>query len=519
MKIISFILFLSLFTFTASAIELSEEQKSYLADKKTISMCIDPDWEPFEIINKDGVYEGIAADLIGLISSRLNIKIEVIKTKDWDETLEFSKKRKCDLLSFVNDTPKRREWLTFTEPIFRDPNVLVGRADTAYIEDVSKIKASIALPRGTAMAERFANDFKNLTIIPTDSEPESFKLVENKKADITLRSLIVTAHTIKKEGLFNLKIVGNPKGYENILRIGVQKDEPILRDILNKGVATLSKEDTDAIINKHVTIKIEQVTTLTIALWAFLVLVLITSVVFLINYFLQKKIKIEVAKNLAQAELLMQQNRKAELGGLIANISHQWKNGLSAISSTNLFMLALSDRGNVPSAEQIKTYALNIEKSILFMSQTMDIFLNFYKEKQKKELFTMSDVLNETLTIIDDKIKTNYLKMDINTLSDIEILGIKNEWMHVWLNLINNSLNAAKTKEIKNPTIKITINTNSILYEDNCGGFDKEKLLSLESQGGLGIKMTKDILNKYSFVLSLANHNDGVHIGINKTHS
>lgn len=500
----------------ASALELSSEQKEYLQNKKSITMCVDPDWEPFEVINKEGVHEGIAADLIALVSSRVGIKIEVVKTKDWDETLEFSKARECDLLSFVNDTPKRREWLTFTKPIFEDPNVLVGRSDTHYIEDISKIKASIALPRGTAMAERFANDFKNLTIIPTDSERESFKLVEEKKADLTLRSMIVSAYTIKKEALFNLKIVGEPKGYENILRIGVRADEPMLRDILNIGIDTLSKADTDAVVNKFVTIKIEKVTTLTIAAWLFLVLVLITLIVFLVNYFLQKKIKIEVAKNLAQAELLMQQNRKAELGGLIANISHQWKNGLNKISSTNLQMLVLSDMGSVPSAKEIKTYAIDIENSILFMSQTMDIFLNFYKDNQKKEVFTVSEAIREALTIVDAKIKADHAQINIDMIGDIEIMGIKNEWIHVWLNLINNSLKAAR--EMKSSTIKISINNDCIIYEDNCGGFDEETLRAIQNSthSGLGIKMSKEILKKYNYSMNISNHNGGVQIVIFK---
>lgn len=499
-----------------SALELSSEQKEYLSNKKSITMCVDPDWEPFEIINKDGRYEGIAADLIALVSLRIGIKIEVVKTKDWDETLQFSKARKCDLLSFVNDTPKRREWLTFTKPIFEDPNVLVGRTDMKYIEDVSKINSSVALPRGTAIAERFANNFKNLTIIPTDSERESFKLVEGKKADLTLRSMIVTAYTIKKEGLFNLKIVGDPKGYENILRIGVRGDEPILRDILDRGIDTLSKEDTEAIINKFVTIKVEKVTTLTIAAWIFFVLVLITLIVFLINYFLQKKIKIEVAKNLAQAELLMQQNRKAELGGLIANISHQWKNGLNKISSTNLQMLVLSDMGSIPTAKEIKTYAMDIENSILFMSQTMDIFLNFYKENQKKELFAVSEAVREALTIVDAKIKADHAQINIDIINDIEITGIKNEWIHVWLNLINNSLKAAR--EMKKPIVKITVNSAEIVYKDNCGGFDEETLRAITNNihSGLGIKMSKNILKKYNYAMNISNHEDGVQIVIFK---
>jgi ABC-type amino acid transport substrate-binding protein len=125
----------------------------------------------------------------------------------------FSKQKKCDILSFLNETPKRKEWLVFTEPIFNDPNVLVGRIEKSYIDDISKVNLSIALPKNTAMGERFAKDFPNLTIIPTTSEDEAFKLVEEQKADLTLRSMIITAYTIKKNGLFNLKIVGEPKGY------------------------------------------------------------------------------------------------------------------------------------------------------------------------------------------------------------------------------------------------------------------------------------------------------------------
>jgi signal transduction histidine kinase len=241
---------------------------------------------------------------------------------------------------------------------------------------------------------------------------------------------------------------------------------------------------------------------------------LITLIVFSVNYFLQKKIKIEVAKNLAQAELLMQQNRKAELGGLIANISHQWKNGLAKIGSTNLQMLFLSDMGSVPSSKEIKTYAMDIENSILFMSQTMDIFLNFYKDNQKKEVFVVSETLREALTIVDAKIKADHADICINIINDIEIVGIKNEWIHIWLNLVNNSIKAAK--EMKNPTVKITINSSQIVYRDNCGGFDKETLMAVNKgmHSGLGVKMSRDILKKYSYAISISNQDNGAEIVI-----
>ncbi len=244
------LLILFFYTIFAKEIILNEKQTTYLTNKKVITMCVDPDWEPFEKINKNGIHEGISADIIKLISTKLDIKIELIPTKDWDESIDFSKQKKCDILSFLNETPKRKESLVFTEPIFTDPNVLVGRSEKKYIEDISKVNLSIALPRNTAMTERFAKDFPNLIIVPTSTEDEAFKLVEEQKVDLTLRSMIIAAYTIKKNGIFNLKIIGEPKGYENNLRIGVRLDEPILRDILNKAIKTITQKDIDDIVTQ-----------------------------------------------------------------------------------------------------------------------------------------------------------------------------------------------------------------------------------------------------------------------------
>jgi hypothetical protein len=46
-------LFFSLNLFAENII-LTEEEVSYIKNKKEITMCVDPDWEPFEIINKQG---------------------------------------------------------------------------------------------------------------------------------------------------------------------------------------------------------------------------------------------------------------------------------------------------------------------------------------------------------------------------------------------------------------------------------------------------------------------------------
>jgi ABC-type amino acid transport substrate-binding protein len=514
MKLFFSLFFATLFLY-GNNIELNENEISYLKEKKTITMCVDPDWEPFEKINKDGFHEGISADIIKLISDKLQIKIELIATKTWDESIEFSKNKKCDILSFLNETPKRKEWLIFTEPIFKDPNVLVGRSEKSYIEDISKVNFSIALPRETAMSERFIKDFPNLTIIPTNTEDEAFKLVEEHKADLTLRSMIITAYTIKKNGLFNLKIIGEPKGYENNLRIGVRLDEPILKDILNKSIKYLTKKDIDTIVNKYVTIVIEKRTTFTIALWIFAVLFFLILIILLWNYMLNEKVKKEIKKNEEQQQILIEQKRKAEIGELLGNISHQWKNGLSQISALNLEMMLMYElKQNMNSNKQFYQRLKDTETSIKFMVETMNTFLGYYKQDINYTTFEIEENIRQVLQLIDIEIKNSKIKINLINNFSLKIIANKNEWMHIWLNLITNSIKASKLQNITNPEIKIIINKDNIIFKDNCKGFEPKILKDIQNnnQQGLGLKMSLAILEKNNWSMSIDNTKNGVKI-------
>jgi diguanylate cyclase (GGDEF)-like protein len=243
----------------AADIVFTAQEQSYLASTKSIKMCVDPDWVPFERINAEGEHEGIAADLIQLVAQRVGLKIELLPVTSWDESLAASKAGRCQIMSFLNQTPAREQWLSFTAPIFYDQNIIVTREEHPFIGDPKSLTdETVALPRGTMIEERIRQDFPALKVITTSSEAEAITFVSERKADMTLRSLIVAAYAIKKEGLFNLKISGQIPEYVNKLRIGVQKNESILRDILDKGVQTITPREREAISNKHVAINVQK---------------------------------------------------------------------------------------------------------------------------------------------------------------------------------------------------------------------------------------------------------------------
>ncbi|MDD2888448.1 MAG: transporter substrate-binding domain-containing protein [Aliarcobacter sp.] len=529
-------------------IPLNIEEEKYLNTKKQFTMCVDPDWEPFEILDKKGKHIGIAADIIKLITTKLGIEIKVIPTKSWEESVELSKAKKCDIMSFLNQTPQRETWLNFTEPIFNDPNVIIGRIEDNRIENLSKIKASIAIPKETAMYERFQKDFPNLVIIPVNSEDEAFKFVEEKKADLTVRSMIISAYTIKEKGYFNLKILNQPDGYENHLRMGTRNDEPILKDILNKAINTITKDDIQNITNKWVSIKYEKIEDYTYA-WVAAAILLIVLIFFLYRQYLLKhtnnflkneilksteklqnsnlilkqkkdeldklnssleiKIKDEVEKNKLFQEKLFKADKLASMGEMMSNIAHQWRQPLSMISTVATGVKIQKEFGTLNDEELVQNMDL-INKNAQYLSETINDFRNFIKGDRKIKNYDLTSTINNFLHIVESSIKKDNLNIVLDLDNNIKLNGYPNELIQCLINIFNNAKDAMEEIKQTKPLIFITTSCQNgivkISIKDNAGGIQENIMSKIydpyfttkyKSQGtGLGLHMTYKLIDE-----------------------
>lgn len=245
------------FTAAANPVPLTLTEQAYIDAHPILSVCVDPDWLPFSGIDNNQKYIGILADLFGLVAENIGLELKIHLTQSWEESLAASKNEECIAVSGLNQTPEREQWLIFTDPLLEDPNVVITREDHPFIADLSKLKnKNIALQRGTAIAESLARDFPNLTTIYTHTESESMQLVAEGQADLTVRSLVVAAHTITTAGWYNLKVAGQLAGYENRSRIGIISAETTLRDALNQGIAAISEQERQRIMDRHLSLRV-----------------------------------------------------------------------------------------------------------------------------------------------------------------------------------------------------------------------------------------------------------------------
>lgn len=239
-------------------VNLTNEEKEYLQSISPITMGVDPDWKPFEYLSDKGYYEGIGADYIKLIEKKLNIQMKLVPTKSWGETLEASKDSNVMILPLLNKTSEREQWLTFSEPLIVDENVIIGRYDSPYITNLKdEREKTVVLPEGTSVEERLRKDYPNLKIVIVESEEAAFEMVLNKGANFTIRSLIMAEYNIRRQGWFDLKVIGKVPGYTNYLSIGILKKHERLKEILNKAILSITEQERVDILNKHVPLKVE----------------------------------------------------------------------------------------------------------------------------------------------------------------------------------------------------------------------------------------------------------------------
>lgn len=59
---------------------LNSEEKIYLEEKQPLKMCINSNWLPFEKMENDNKYKGMAADYYAILEKTLSTKFELIKT-------------------------------------------------------------------------------------------------------------------------------------------------------------------------------------------------------------------------------------------------------------------------------------------------------------------------------------------------------------------------------------------------------------------------------------------------------
>ena len=229
-----------------------------------------------------------------------------------------------------------------------------------------------------------------------------------------------------------------------------------------------------------------------------------------LNDTLISKVDTEVAKNREKDKQLMQQSRLVQMGEMTSMIAHQWRQPLSAISSTSASLELKTKLGKV-NDEIILKHTKKISEFSQHLSLTIDDFRNFFKTDKEKKEVSLSDIIDSVLSIVEVSITNQNIELVKDLNNEQKISTYPNEIKQVLLNLIKNAEDILLEKSVQNPYIKIStsINGNKNILEvsDNGGGIPDDIIenifnpyfsTKLEKNGtGLGLYMSKTIIEEH----------------------
>ena len=238
---------------------------------------------------------------------------------------------------------------------------------------------------------------------------------------------------------------------------------------------------------------------------------------------LHKIIEKEVQKNKEQQLLMFQQNRLAQMGEMIAMISHQWKQPLNSLSVINQTLIIKYMRGKM-NDDEIKRFQEKSNIQIEYMSATIDDFSSFFKPMKNKINFCINDVVEKMLKITESVYIINDISVDFTVEKKYYVDGFQNEFGQAILNIINNAKDALIKNNIENKSITINIeeDTKNIILtiSDNAGGIPLNIIDKIfnpyfstkenKNGTGLGLYMSKQIIeDKLNAKISVKNNDNG----------
>ena len=241
------------------------------------------------------------------------------------------------------------------------------------------------------------------------------------------------------------------------------------------------------------------------------------------NKELEKLVAVEVEKNRQKEKIMFQQNKMASLGEMLNNIAHQWRQPLMELSSLFIPIQAKIDFDIELDKKEIKDSILKLNDITKYMSNTIDDFRDFFATDKEKEEFKLSEQINASLNIISSSLKTNNIMLEIIIKKNPTLVGYKNEYTQVLINIINNAKDILIQRKIPNPKIKIVISEIKeeiiISVEDNAGGVKVQPIENIfkpfftyDKIGGTGVGlfMSKLIIeNNMNGKLLVENTKDG----------
>ncbi|MDD3521294.1 MAG: transporter substrate-binding domain-containing protein, partial [Actinomycetota bacterium] len=430
----------------------TEDEAAFIEEHPVIKLGVDPEFVPFEFIDKDGEYKGIATDYLSLISKKTGLKFEVAEGLTWPQAYDKALSGDVDVLPAISKTEERELHFLFSEPYYYFKRVIVTIDKETRISGIEDLEGLTVAVQKNSSHHSYLLSYPKINLSLYSSVEDALTAVANGTERAFIGNLATTNYLIRSTALTNLKFIAFEAEKQQAIYFAVRKDWPELVSIINKALDTITVEEKIAINNKWIDLETETdygpIIRTILIVGAFIAAVLGISFYWIIR--LRKEIK---KRKLIQIDLEKAKREAEEANefksNFMARMSHEIRTPLNAITG----MAYLLKKTDNPSTQSM--YVDRITQASNTMLSIINDILDYSKiEAGKVELeitsFSMDQVIQDVVNIVSYKIEEQEIgfKLSKDPLIPNWFYGDPKRIEQVLLNILNNAAKFTSSGEV-----------------------------------------------------------------------
>lgn len=212
----------------------TSEEIKWLDTNPVVRVAVGASSPPFTFYDEEGNFRGLLADLLAELGQRSGLQFSIIEQSSLSSLLEALKEGDADMALMLLPSPKREEYLRFTQPYISNSFVLVGPRNS-QLHDLDQLNVQrVAVLRDSVTVDFLEKKFPHIERVEVGEHLDSLISVAEGRADAALLLLPVARYLIDQYFADDLRIQTSLPELQAPLPLAVRKDLPLLHSVLEK---------------------------------------------------------------------------------------------------------------------------------------------------------------------------------------------------------------------------------------------------------------------------------------------
>ena len=423
---------------STASIALNQEEKDYIAEKKTVSVAVMKNWHPLYCMEtKNDLHNGIISDMLKEVGSFTGLEFTYNYADSYADALKMVQEGRADMLGAYLGTDEEgaQQELALTKPYVDLNDIIVRNKSVSY--------PSEGLTGGILEGRELPGEIKASEVKFYISATEALRAVDRGEADFYYGVSAVMEQEIQNHRFSNV-VPNTLINDRNDISFAIARPaEGQLLTIMNKAINSLSAEQKDTLANQNMISTGTGSLTLVEMIYAnpFMFIVICGGVFLLVVVLILVMARSRIHSARMQSSLAKAEEESRAKGEFLSRMSHEIRTPMNAIVGLSDLTCMIDDvpesvRENLSKIRSSSRYLLGLISDILDMSRIEQGMMTVDSEP-----FYMDQVMNEIESMMTAEAGRQRLdfRMNLQMQDDRRLVGDAVRLKQVMMNLISNA--------------------------------------------------------------------------------